>query len=134
MAVLRQLLAHDPTTAVAADAQQLRPLHLACLKGHTECVRALVDAAPETLDMPDVHGRTALMLAASSAAPDELLKLLAERGAAVNATSSDGKTALHWAVISHQPQAQPIARLLAQITRKSVWPSDSFSLPVPLHI
>lgn len=89
----------------------MTPLLLACLKGHLKCAALIVDAAPATLSDRDAHGRTALMLAASNGSV-ELLDYLVKRGALIDEASSDGKTALMWAISAHKPLAvAALARL-----------------------
>jgi len=89
----------------------MTPLLLACLKGHLKCAALVIDAAPATLSDRDAHGRTALMLAASNGSV-ELLDYLVKRGAPIDEASSDGKTALMWAISAHKPLAvAALARL-----------------------
>jgi hypothetical protein len=72
----------------------LTALLLACVRGHAESVRVLLDAGV------DVNGKTArggtpLMWAAGSRDnTTETVQVLLEAGAAVNAKTSDGRTAL----------------------------------------
>jgi len=96
------------------------PLLLACLKGHRACASLILDAEPAALGARDPHGRTALMLAAS-AGNVELIELLVERGAPIDDASSEGKTALMWAIGAHRPLAvQALARLGANPDLKTL--------------
>ena len=79
----------------------MTPLMLAALKGHLSCAAQLIDAAPEALNATDALGRTVLMLAATGGSV-EVIQLLHKRGAQIDATSRDGRTALIWAVIAHK--------------------------------
>ena len=83
----------------------MTPLLYACLKGHKECAKLLLDAVPTALTARDSYGRTAVMLAASGGKADMIKFLVTERGAPLDETSSDGKTALMWAVSAHQAAA-----------------------------
>ena len=81
----------------------ISPLLLAASKGHVSCLALLLDAAPASINTAvDAHGRTALMLAATSGSA-EAIEFLKEKGANLNAISQDGKTALMWAVAAHKP-------------------------------
>ena len=102
-AVVEALLKNAPADA-QLDADGMLPIHLACLNGHTGCATLLLDAAPATVGVTDHLGRTALICAASGGWA-ALCALLAERGAKLDEASSDGCTALHWAVIAHRPLA-----------------------------
>jgi ankyrin repeat protein len=94
-----------PQTTAAA------PLLLACIKGHAASATVIIDAAPSTLHARDARGRTPLMIAATSGSA-ELVTLLGERGAEINAVCNQGMTALMWAVVSHQPgPVEALARL-----------------------
>ena len=98
----------------------MTPLLLACTRGHLACVSLIVEASPEALaDARDVAGRTPLMLAASSGNA-ELINYLGQQGVKLNDTSKDGKTALMWAVVSHQPLAvEALAQLGADLTLRT---------------
>lgn len=101
--VLSVLAAKLGTSALAtATTGGMTPLLLAAMKGHVACLRVLLDVAPESVKVVDVHGRTALMCAASGGSA-ETIELLVERGAALNVVSVDGKSALMWAVTSSKP-------------------------------
>lgn len=78
------------------------PLMCAAVKGHVDCIAVLLDAAPATIEARTTNGRTPLMLAATGGSVAAVERLVA-RGADLNATSHEGKTALMWAVTSHKP-------------------------------
>lgn len=103
-------LAMEPTSSMP-------PLLLAANRGHVACISLLLDAAPAAVNRAvDVHGRTALMLAASGGSVDAV-ELLVQRGADINATSADGKSALMWAIVSHKHMTvAALARLGADVT------------------
>lgn len=88
----------------AADPAGLTPLHVAAMRGKTGSGKAIIDAEPEAINVPDLLGRTPLIHAATGGSA-EMVGLLLSRGAKLEWTSSDGKTALHWAVIAHRSAA-----------------------------
>jgi len=99
------------SATVSPTGASMTPLLLACLKGHLTCASLIIDAAPATLNNRDAHGRTPLMLAASGGSV-ELIEYLAKRGAPIDEASSEGKTALMWAIAAHKPYAvAALARL-----------------------
>ena len=76
-------------------------LHFACQKGKLDCVEMLLDAAINACD--DVDDLTPLMLAAFCG-QKEVLSLLLQRGALVDAKSKElGRTALHFACQKGKP-------------------------------
>jgi ankyrin repeat protein len=78
------------------------PLYLASVGGNATMVDALLRASADP-NTANPGGETALMTAARSGAMD-VVKLLIERGAAVNATEGvRGQTALMWAVLENHP-------------------------------
>jgi len=109
---LAALAAGLGVNAVAAPpGASMTPLLLACLKGHQTCAALILDAAPGTLSDRDPHGRTPLIVAASNGNV-ELIEYLVKRGAPIDDTSSEGKTALMWAIVGHKPFAvAALARL-----------------------
>eukprot|EP00964_Phaeocystis_antarctica_P103143 scaffold68442_cov60-Phaeocystis_antarctica.AAC.1 len=70
----------------------MSPLHDACRAGDTEVVKQLLDG-DTPVDVKDVHGRTALMLA-SMEGHTEVVQLLLDKGAAVDEKTRHGSTAL----------------------------------------
>jgi ankyrin repeat protein len=73
-------------------------LHLAAAGLHTKIVEAILARKPEGLDVnaPDGSGRTPLMLAADNegAVPDDVMELLLNNGARIDAQDPQGNTAL----------------------------------------
>ena len=86
------------------DVDGRTPLHIAALAGYDDICIALLDAAPAYIQHEDLAGRTALHCAAYGAFT-ELMRLLIERGANVNAVDSEGITALHWAASTGNEEA-----------------------------
>jgi len=125
--VLSLLLAQPGACPAAADACGITALHAAAMKGRVAAAELLLDAAPEGVNTTDVLGRTPLMLAATAGSVDTL-HLLAGRGAALDQTADDGKTALHWAVIAHRPRAVEALLKLGCSTDKVDLPSTD---PMP---
>jgi hypothetical protein len=90
------------------DSHRMTPLMMAADRTVTAC-RQLLDAGAET--EPRSRDReTALILAAFNKKPD-IVQLLLERQAAVNAADCRGNTALYYAV---QKKSLPMARALCQ--------------------
>jgi ankyrin repeat protein len=71
------------------------PLHLACLNGHPEFVRLLLDF-DAVIEVTDGVKRTPLILSAEGSDMD-VVRILADNGANINATALRGYTALLWA-------------------------------------
>merc|ERR1712087_61008 len=127
---LALLLGQSGGPCLTADSTGLSPLHAAALKGRLDCASMLISAAPKAVHAKDTCGRTALMLAATTGSVN-IIRLLAEQGADLDATSNDGKTALHWAVISHQPRAvEALVQLGATTNLADLPAADPIPSPV----
>src|SRR5437870_763329 len=73
------------------------PLLLGVPGGSTELVRTLIDAGAD-VNVKDMRGMTPLILAVATDHYDlDKIRLLVGRGAALNATTLEGETALDWA-------------------------------------
>ncbi|CAM9881832.1 unnamed protein product, partial [Phaeothamnion confervicola] len=86
--------------AVTADGESC--LHLAAAHGHVAAALSALDAVPRLLDCTDVAGRRAVHRAivagaAGSAGAGEVLALLGDEGADVNAPDFEGQTPLRLA-------------------------------------
>ena len=102
--VLSVLVGKGSGAAVHPADCSMPPLCLAVTKGHLNCAKVILDAAPDAANATS-NGRTALMLAAVGGSV-ECIELLVARGADINAASSfEGRTALMWAVTSHKPSS-----------------------------
>jgi serine/threonine-protein phosphatase 6 regulatory ankyrin repeat subunit B len=89
----------------------LTALLLASIRGHTECIRLLLDAGVD-VNGKTARGGTALMWAAGSGENStETVRLLVAAGAEVNAETNDGRTALMDAALHGNTEP---ARLLLQ--------------------
>jgi uncharacterized protein len=97
-AVLDSLLQVGADPLVASTKQRITPLHMAVREGPVESCELLLAAAETLVDMSDVTGRTALMRAAQCGRL-EIVKLLLQKGAAVNATDSQESTPLYVAAL-----------------------------------
>ncbi len=99
LSVFRQhrLTARD--LAVTQDADGATAAQLAAAGGHVEVVARLLDAGNSRGD----KGLTALHLAAQAGSQPLVTALLALPALDVNATDTDGMTALHWAASKGAP-------------------------------
>lgn len=81
----------------------LGPLHLAAGSGHDRIMRALLKRQSSDCDIngPDSDGMTALMHAVQGGFNDVSQSLL-DAGAVLDRADSQGRTALHWAVLKRR--------------------------------
>lgn len=104
--VLKLLSEKLGVRAVAAPPSvNMTPLLLSCLKGHVACAKLILEMEPTALAARDANGRSALMLASHSGSGELIEYLVVKHGARLEDTSSDGRTALHWAVTAHRPSS-----------------------------
>lgn len=88
------------------DTLDQTPLIAAVSQNQVECVRELI-ARGANVDLADHAGWTPLIHAAYFGSGDEVLTLLLDRGAQVNAQNARGLTALYLAsAAGHEPQVQ----------------------------
>ncbi|KAK2741362.1 hypothetical protein FQN57_005646 [Myotisia sp. PD_48] len=65
-------LTSAPASGISLTTNSSTPLHLAAVNGHAECADFLAFQFPQTLNLPDKHGATPLMLAAQASNPSSL--------------------------------------------------------------
>jgi ankyrin repeat protein len=98
----RWLLNHGADVNVQSD-MGLTPLHIAAMVGQSEMVQMLLGHNADIHAQTD-RGEVALHLAASAAfpiSPIDVMRLLLDQGADVNATGYEGSTPLHyWALMN----------------------------------
>ncbi|MBE6417144.1 MAG: hypothetical protein E7033_01605 [Akkermansiaceae bacterium] len=99
---IRQLLAMASVDINAADANGDTPLTLSVRSGDTALVEALLAADKVDKNKPNKEKKTALMLAAL-ADQTEIVKVLHQAGADINATDADGNTVLMLCVQQNMP-------------------------------
>lgn len=138
LAVVRLLLAHgaNPNAANTDSRAKVRhgdialraltPLMLAVPHNSRPAIpKLLLDAGAE-VNARDVREMTPLMLAVSSETQSpEAVRFLLARGAAVNATSQNGETALDWALKFSNP------RVLALLNQAGAKPGVPYEPPPP---
>ncbi|WP_186626581.1 ankyrin repeat domain-containing protein [Rhodococcus sp. BP22] len=86
------------------------PLHYAALDGEVENVRRLLSETDDP-DPRDLEGWTPLLFA-SRAARTEIVEMLLDAGARVDAVTEKGYPALYWAIVGSGKDAVGTIRLL----------------------
>ncbi len=104
LSILRLLLGND--------AQASHAVYYASLWNRPEALTVLSNAGFDFNLMNGDYGRTVLHLAVTGDYTIELVRLLIHRGADLNVTDSDGKTALHWTACGNLHTGQEFAYLL----------------------
>lgn len=89
-------------------------LHLAAFNSHVEIARCLLLSGHCDINLRNARGQTALSLAISEAFTD-MIELLIEHGADVNADDNDGDTPLHLAVMHQAMGATGVRGLLQEL-------------------
>jgi len=87
-----------PANPAYLDSQGYNSLLLATQGGHANVVEYLVKNRGFNINFPDAASRTPLIWTAYLGNSKETLDVLLETGADVNASDSQGFTALHWAI------------------------------------
>uniref|UniRef100_A0A8C7MDJ0 Ankyrin repeat domain 52 n=1 Tax=Oncorhynchus kisutch TaxID=8019 RepID=A0A8C7MDJ0_ONCKI len=97
---LEVLLSHGVSCHLRERRNKWTPLHVAASNGQTDCLLMLVNRGEKAdiIDIADVQGQTALMLAALGSHTD-CVHILLEKGAGVDAADKRGRTALHRAAV-----------------------------------
>jgi len=93
-----EILLQRSVNADVATPGGITPLGQAIHRGHVDIVRLLLAARAKTSNLPDVKGSTILHHALASTACAEILDIFLKRGVDINATDSNGATALVHAV------------------------------------
>uniref|UniRef100_A0A6Q2XQ92 Ankyrin repeat domain 52 n=1 Tax=Esox lucius TaxID=8010 RepID=A0A6Q2XQ92_ESOLU len=94
------LLSHGASCHVKERRRKWTPLHIAASNGQTDCLLMLVNRGEKAdiIDIVDVQGQTALMLAALGSHTD-CVHILLEKGAGADTADRRGRTALHRAAV-----------------------------------
>ncbi len=92
---LRALLASAPESVNTLSPDGWTPLHLAAFFGCCECVEALIAAGAKLNERSNNAMQNMPLHAAAAGRHAEIVRILLERGAWVNARQSGGWTALH---------------------------------------
>lgn len=111
-----QLLLERQADVSAMTCRGETGLHLACHGNHGEVTQLLLQAAPQTMDLPDVDGNTPLHMCAFAGSLDSALLLL-RMGADTNLRNKDRRTAFDISKIrgtdlnsSHNPELAQVLK------------------------
>ncbi|BFZ04903.1 hypothetical protein BsWGS_07942 [Bradybaena similaris] len=104
--IISELLKGGANPVLKSGSQRVA-LHEACIGGHLESVRLLVDATSD-INVGDINGQTAAHLAAFHG-ETKVLKLLLDKGANMTATDNKGRQPAH---LSATRNHKPILQLL----------------------
>uniref|UniRef100_A0A673YDF4 Ankyrin repeat domain 52 n=1 Tax=Salmo trutta TaxID=8032 RepID=A0A673YDF4_SALTR len=90
------LLSHGASCHLKERRRKWTPLHVAASNGQTDCLLMLVNRGEkaDVIDIVDIQGQTALMLAALGSHTD-CVHILLEKGAGADTADKRGRTALH---------------------------------------
>ncbi len=108
-ALVRTIFTNNPDQVNCTSCNNQYPLHLAVKCGHTETVRVLCQECGADPDIRGEHDITALHYIQKDT-PLDLVRVLLESGANVNATDANGETPLHMVV--EKDGSLDVARLL----------------------
>lgn len=102
----------DPKERLQTFTVALPVFSLAARTGHLEAMRALVAKGADPRFVGD-RGSTALTLTAAADRPNhDVIRFLVDHGADVNATDTDGRTALDWALTRGETDTSSFLRRL----------------------
>lgn len=95
-------------------------LHLACQRGFSEIVEAILDFREAKVDILDKDGDTPLVFALAAGSP-ECVRVLIERGADVSSRLRDGfgPSVAHVCAYHGQPDCMRVGLLLSSFYQKS---------------
>jgi len=114
----------------ACDAQNMTPLHFACLNGCTDIARYILDQTKNAdINAPAEGGTTPLMLAVRRKGAEDLVSLLIERGAFINAQDDRARTALKEAVSARDPDMTRLLIVNGADVAKEAPPPDEENMP-----
>ncbi|KHN98562.1 Ankyrin repeat-containing domain protein [Metarhizium album ARSEF 1941] len=103
------LLKTDPRLLKKKDDDGRYPIHWAASSNNLEILTLLANQASFDPDVQDDSGWTPLMISASVADSEAVLRVLIQKGAEVNEKNSNGQTALHFVA---SKKNMDVARLL----------------------
>jgi ankyrin repeat protein len=99
--------------ATVANVDEISPLHVAALSGHTEVLIKLIDDAGAVVSTTDMDGISPLHLASMECHHEAVEALLSRGGDACATELQRGETPLHFAALSgHRPAAKAVVEAL----------------------
>ncbi|XP_068455692.1 85/88 kDa calcium-independent phospholipase A2 isoform X2 [Clinocottus analis] len=109
---LRECLKHNYVQSQinARDAAGQTPLHLACERGDSACVRQLLEESQARTDIKDRHGDTPMHCAAKQDTPAIIQVMCSRMCSGVNELNDNGETPLH--VASRLGRVESVRALL----------------------
>ena len=97
---MAMLVAEDPAEVAACSPDGFTPLHLSCFFGHFHCAQLLIRRAADVNAVADNPMAVAPIHSAAAGRHLDIVKLLLDNGACVNARQHGGWTALHAAAMN----------------------------------
>ncbi|MCY4586920.1 MAG: ankyrin repeat domain-containing protein [Bryobacterales bacterium] len=98
--LMAMLVDEDPAEIAACSPDGFTPLHLSCFFGHYHCSQLLIRGAADVNAIADNPMAVAPIHSAAAGRNLDIVKLLLDNGACVNARQHGGWTALHAAAMN----------------------------------
>lgn len=98
--LMAMLVDEDPAEMAACSPDGFTPLHLSCFFGHFHCAQLLIREAADVNAVADNPMAVAPIHSAAAGRHLDIVKLLLDNGACINARQHGGWTALHAAAMN----------------------------------